>query len=140
MYTYKVLEVSKVVDGDTLDLIVDLGFSLRLKERIRLAGLDAPEILSKDPIERRLGFAVKEYVEDWLRANTGNLMVRTVKGDKYGHMLGYVSSSSSELNKDLLDLRYVWPYDGGTKSKDMEKLSGWASLQQESAWSTNPDM
>ena len=129
MYEYKVLEVCKVVDGDTVDVVLDLGFSLRLKQRIRLAELDAPEIFSKDPVERKIGFAVKEYVEDWLQANAANLTVRTVKGDKYGHMLGhFVSGGGSELNQILLDLHYVWAYDGGTKSKDLVKLSGWSSL------------
>jgi len=125
MYEYKILEICKVVDGDTVDMILDLGFSLRLKQRIRLAEIDAPEILSKDDEERRLGFVAKAYVEEWLKSSD-SLRVRTVKGDKYGHMLGYVFNDKSQLNTDLVELGYAWKYDGGTKSKDFSKISGWS--------------
>lgn len=125
MYEYKVLEVCKVVDGDTVDLVLDLGFSLTLKQRVRLAGLDAPETLSKDAEERKLGFEAKEFAQAWLTSKMAvGVSITTSKDDKYGHILGtLVSRDGSNLNQLLVHKGYAWSYSGGTKVKDFDKLA-----------------
>ena len=60
MYEYKVKEVVKVVDGDTIDVVIDLGFDLSKKERVRLAGIDTPESRTRDLDEKKLGLEAKE--------------------------------------------------------------------------------
>lgn len=131
MYTYKILEVCKVVDGDTVDVLLDLGFSITLKQRIRLAEVDAPELTSKDAKERQLGIQAKDYVSGWIKSSQSPLLIRTTKDDKYGRMLGHIYNEQSELNRSLVDMGYVWPYDGETKSKDLTKLSGWSSISNQ---------
>lgn len=125
MYEYKVLEVCKVVDGDTVDVVLDLGFSLSLKQRVRLAGLDAPEILSKDAEERKLGFEARDYAQFWLSSKMPEgVTIKTSKDDKYGHILGVLSSRDGSVLNDLLVHKgYAWSYKGGTKLKDFDKLA-----------------
>lgn len=86
MYHYQVLSVEKVVDGDTVDVILDLGFSLFTKQRVRVLGINTPELKSKDPVEKDRAFAAKAFAEQWF--SSGSFSVRTTKDDKYGRILG----------------------------------------------------
>ena len=76
MYEYKIKEVVKVVDGDTVDLNIDLGFNLTKKERVRLAGIDTPESRTRDLKEKELGIEAKEFLERRL-SDGENLKVKT---------------------------------------------------------------
>lgn len=87
MYTYRVLKVERVVDGDTVDVVLDLGFGLSLKQRLRVIGIDTAELRSKDPDEREAALKAKEFAEQWLLSN-GQMIVTTYKDDKYGRILG----------------------------------------------------
>lgn len=87
MYTYRVLRVERVVDGDTVDVVLDLGFGLTMKQRLRVIGIDTPELRSKDPAERERAQAAKDFAEKWLISN-GQMIVTTYKDDKYGRILG----------------------------------------------------
>lgn len=87
MYTYRVLRVDRVVDGDTVDVTLDLGFGLSLKQRLRVIGVDTPELRSSDPDERERAQAAKAFAEQWLISN-GQMVVTTYKDDKYGRILG----------------------------------------------------
>lgn len=86
--------VLKVVDGDTLDLMVDLGFSVHHKIRVRLYGLNTPESRTKDLKEKELGLRAKSFVEDWV-TNHKWVFVNTIpdKSDKYGRVLARIYSS-----------------------------------------------
>tara|TARA_Y100001972_G_C7562735_1_gene282574 strand:- start:227 stop:619 length:393 start_codon:yes stop_codon:yes gene_type:complete len=123
MYEYAIKEVVRVVDGDTVDIIIDLGFSLTKKERVRLAGIDTPESRTKDLEEKAMGIESKEFLERRLRDGVpSGLRVRTEKDGKYGRMLGWVYIGDTNLNKEMVYRGYAWKYDGGKKEKDLEEL------------------
>jgi len=123
MYEYKVKEVVKVVDGDTIDVIIDLGFDLSKKERVRLAGIDTPESRTRDLDEKKLGLEAKEYLSTNLY-NAKQLMISTEKDGKYGRMLGTIHMNDDivSMNQQMIDKGYAWEYDGGTKEKDLNEL------------------
>ena len=123
MYEYAIKEVVRVVDGDTVDIIIDLGFSLTKKERVRLAGIDTPESRTRDLEEKAMGIESKEFLERRLRDGVpSGLRVRTEKDGKYGRMLGWVYIGDTNLNKEMVYRGYAWEYDGGKKEKDLEEL------------------
>jgi micrococcal nuclease len=126
MYEYRVKEVLKVVDGDTIDVIIDLGFDVSFTSRVRLAGIDTPESRTTDAREKILGLEVKDYLKKALDGAT-DIVIRTEKADsseKYGRILGwlFINRQTDSLNTELVNKGYAWSYDGGTKSKDFEEL------------------
>jgi len=121
MYEYKIKEVVKIVDGDTVDVILDLGFDMFKKERIRLNGIDAPESRTLDVAEKALGLDAKEFLERRL-GDCDNLWVATEKDGKYGRMLGDIWCGTTNINEEMVTRGYAWKYDGGTKKKDLNKL------------------
>ena len=123
MYEYAIKEVVRVVDGDTVDIIIDLGFSLTKKERVRLAGIDTPESRTKDLEEKAMGIESKEFLERRLKDGVhSGLRVRTEKDGKYGRMLGWVYIGDTNLNKEMVYRGYAWEYDGFKIEKDLEEL------------------
>jgi micrococcal nuclease len=126
MYEYRVKQVLKVVDGDTIDVVIDLGFDISFTSRVRLAGIDTPESRTTDAREKILGLEVKEYLKKALDGAT-DIVIRTEKVDsseKYGRILGwlFINRQTDSLNTELVNKGYAWSYDGGTKSKDFEEL------------------
>jgi micrococcal nuclease len=122
MYEYAVKEIKKVVDGDTVDVVIDLGFNLTKKERVRLAGIDTPESRTKDLAEKELGLEAKEFLARRLQEGIENLKVKTEKDGKYGRMLGWFIIGETNLNEEMVHRGYAWLYDGGTKVKDLQEL------------------
>tara|TARA_B100000131_G_scaffold143320_1_gene139418 strand:+ start:544 stop:1008 length:465 start_codon:yes stop_codon:yes gene_type:complete len=129
-YNFRVTEINKVLDGDTIDVTIDLGFDLYKKERVRVAGVDTPEKRTRDLEEKALGIDatnwLKKKLEDTINGD-GELSIRTelVGGvGKYGRLLGwlYIDDSEVSLNELMIDEGYAWEYDGGTKQKDFEEL------------------
>ena len=129
-YNFRVVSVDKVVDGDTIDVSIDLGFDLIKKERVRIAGIDTPEKRTRDLEEKALGIDatnwMKKNLEDTI-AGDDELTIRTelVGGmGKYGRLLGwlYVGESNVSLNEIMIEQGYAWAYDGGTKQKNFEEL------------------
>ena len=129
-YNFRVVKIDKVVDGDTIDVTIDLGFDLYKKERVRVAGVDTPEKRTRDLEEKELGIDatnwLKKELEDVL-AGDDELIVRTeLHGGigKYGRLLGwlYVGDEELSLNEQMITQGYAWSYDGGTKQKDFEQL------------------
>jgi len=86
--------ILNVVDGDTVDLMVDLGFNVHHKIRVRLYGINTPESRTKDLREKELGLKAKKFVEDWF-SNHKWVFVNTIpdKNDKYGRVLARIYSS-----------------------------------------------
>jgi micrococcal nuclease len=124
MYQYFVKNVLKVVDGDTVDVEIDLGFDLTKKERVRLGGIDTPESRTRDLEEKKLGLQAKDYLKS-LIMNADKLIVRTEKDGKFGRMIGYLymnPDATVSLNQMLIDEGFAWMYDGGTKKKDLQEL------------------
>jgi len=118
------------VDGDTIDVVIDLGFDLMKTERVRIAGVDTPEKRTRDLEEKALGLDATNWLKEKL--------TETIKGDeeltirtelvggtgKYGRLLGwlYVGDSEVSLNKQMIAEGYAWEYDGGAKNKNFEQL------------------
>ena len=124
MYTYFVSSVDRVVDGDTVDVIIDLGFDLTKKERVRLAGIDTPESRTRDLEEKAMGLEAKDHLTGMLEA-ADKLIVRTEKEGKYGRMLGWFykdQESKYSINEVMIEQGYAWEYDGGKKKKDLQTL------------------
>lgn len=126
MYEYFVKEVTKVVDGDTIDVVIDLGFSIMFASRVRLAGIDTPESRTTDKAEKALGLESKKYLADRLK-DAKNIVIKTEKLDsseKYGRILGwlYVNGDGNSLNTEMIEKGYAWGYLGDTKVKDFEEL------------------
>lgn len=123
MYEYKVKEILKVVDGDTVDVLIDLGFNIILKQRVRLDGIDSPESINSDQVEKKIGLESKKYLTDWL-LNKKDLIIKTTKDDKYGRILARILSHDSKIcaNDDMIKYGYAWKYEGGTKNKDFDSL------------------
>ena len=121
MYEYSATLI-KIVDGDTVDVLIDLGFNTTKKERVRLLGIDTPESATKDLAEKKLGIEAKEYITQWFMKNTP-FRLQTTKDDKYGRILGvFTGLDGKTLNTRLVDEGYAWAYDGGTKKKDFSLL------------------
>jgi micrococcal nuclease len=120
----------KVLDGDTIDVLIDLGFDLYKKERVRIAGVDTPEKRTRDLEEKELGIHATDWMKDKLTETIKGdeeLTIRTeLKGGvgKYGRLLGwlYVGDSTLSLNEQMITEGYAWAYDGGTKQKNFEEL------------------
>ena len=121
MYEYAIKKVLKVVDGDTIDVLIDLGFDLTKKERIRLAGIDTPESRTRNLEEKKMGLEAKEYLQNKLD-NCNDLRVKTEKDGKYGRMLGWLHGNDENINNIMVTEGYAWEYDGGTKEKSLEAL------------------
>jgi len=122
MYEYQVKEVIKVVDGDTVDVVFDLGFSMFSKQRVRLDGIDTPETHTTDEEEKRMGMEAKAFVENWV-ASHKKIKAVTSKDDKYGRILAKLYAENGGcLNEIMVAKGYAWGYDGGTKHKDLKVL------------------
>jgi micrococcal nuclease len=132
-YIYRIRSVHKVVDGDTIDADIDLGFSISLTKRVRLAGIDTPESRTTDANEKKLGLESKEWLKKKLEGQT-DIVVKTELPDsteKYGRILGYLFIGDEEvsavnrrksINEMMIEEGYAWEYDGGTKAKDFALL------------------
>jgi micrococcal nuclease len=126
MYEYYVRKVENVVDGDTIDVLIDLGFDILFQSRVRLAGIDTPESRTKDLAEKALGLESKEYLKKYLK-DAKSVVIKTEKMDsseKYGRILGwvYVNGDTESLNDKMINDGYAWGYMGDTKIKDFEAL------------------
>ena len=120
MYEYKVSSVVRVVDGDTVDVILDLGFGLFKKERVRVAGVDTPEKRTRNLKEKKLGYDATHFAERWF-AKEGGITVKTSKDGKYGRMLGHFWNGEECFNTQLVELGYAFEYWGETK-RDMADM------------------
>jgi micrococcal nuclease len=127
MYEYYVRKVENVVDGDTIDVLIDLGFDILFSSRVRLAGIDTPESRTKDLKEKALGLESKEYLKKSLK-DAKSVVIKTEKIDsseKYGRILGwvYVNGDTVSLNDMMINDGYAWGYLGDTKVKDFDALA-----------------
>ena len=123
MYEYKV-KITRVIDGDTVDAEVDLGFDTFIKDRIRLMGLDTPESRTRNKKEKALGLAAKAYLKELLRENKGDVILRTSKEGKgkFGRILGtlLIYDGKTNVNQMLIDEGHARDYFGGSKAAQGE--------------------
>ena len=125
-YIYRIKSVLKVVDGDTIDASIDLGFDISLSKRIRLAGIDAPESRTTNLKEKALGLESKEWLKKALEG-AKDILIKTEKPDsteKYGRIIGhlFINDQETSLNNQMIDEGYALEYEGGKKDMDLELL------------------
>jgi micrococcal nuclease len=125
-YVYRIKSVGRVVDGDTIDADIDLGFDISLTKRIRLAGVDTPESRTTDKAEKALGLDAKHWLKHRLE-EAKDIIIRTQLPDsteKYGRIIGqlYINGEDASLNNQMISEGYALAYDGGTKDKNWEPL------------------
>ena len=125
-YIYRIRSIHKVVDGDTIDADIDLGFDISLTKRIRLAGVDTPESRTSDDNEKKYGLEAKEWLKHRCEGAT-NIVIKTELPDsteKYGRIIGhlFINNEPTSLNDQMIVEGYAWTYDGGTKKKNFAEL------------------
>ena len=125
-YIYRIKSVLKVVDGDTIDASIDLGFDISLEKRIRFAGIDTPESRTTNLKEKALGLESKEWIKKALEG-AKYIIIKTEKPDsteKYGRIIGhlFINGQETSLNNQMIDEGYALEYSGGTKDMDLELL------------------
>jgi micrococcal nuclease len=137
MYEYRVKKVTGVVDGDTIDVDIDLGFNVSYAQRVRLAGIDTPESRTTDKFEKSLGLEAKEYLKSKLK-DAKLIVIKTEKPDsseKYGRILGwlYIDGDTISVNDHMIEDGYAWGYLGETKIKDFAALAQQRELAKKKA-------
>ena len=114
MYTYKA-KLDRVIDGDTVDANIDLGFDISVHKRIRLAGIDSPESRTRNLEEKQRGLASKERLINLLK--DGEFTLESKEVGKYGRVLGILIVNEININKTLVEEGYAVEYWGGKKKK-----------------------
>ena len=122
LYEYRV-NILRVVDGDTVDVDIDLGFGVWMhKERVRLYGIDTPESRTRDLEEKKYGLAAKMFLTKW--TNSGDLTLKTFKDGKgkYGRILGEIwYGGEHNINQLLVDNHHAVRYHGQSKDDIAEE-------------------
>tara|TARA_X000000950_G_scaffold286843_1_gene397014 strand:- start:1572 stop:1997 length:426 start_codon:yes stop_codon:yes gene_type:complete len=132
-FSYRVNKVIKIIDGDTIDVILDMGFDILYKQRVRLFGIDTPESRTRDLEEKRYGLMSKAFLVEQLKS-ASRIVIKTYKGDetgKFGRILGDVWCDGVSINKLMCDQHLAVPYYGQNKDditeshlKNRKKLNG----------------
>jgi len=125
-YIYRIKQILRVIDGDTIDADIDLGFDISLTKRIRLAGVDTPESRTADVNEKKYGLESKEWLKHKVE-KAEHILIKTELPDsteKYGRIIGhlFVNDQANSLNEQMIDAGMAWTYDGGTKKKNFAEL------------------
>ena len=125
-YIYRIKQVLRVVDGDTIDASIDLGFDIALEKRIRLAGVDTPESRTTDLKEKAMGLESKEWLKKKLEG-AKDIIIKTELPDsteKYGRIIGhlFINGQETSLNNQMINDGYALAYNGGTKDKNFDVL------------------
>ena len=119
MYEYNV-SITKVVDGDTVDVDIDLGFGMTYKkQRVRLMGIDTPESRTRDLVEKLFGKASKKHLKELL--SEGNITLRSHDKGKFGRILGELFINDISINQKMIDDHHAVDYGGGNKAEIEEQ-------------------
>ena len=116
LYHYSA-EVTRVVDGDTVDAFVDLGFDMHSKQRVRLYGINTPEVRTRDKAEKKAGLAAMARLQEMLRESKNKCVIKTRldRKGKYGRVLGVLYVDDCDLNAKLIKEGHAKKYYGGTR-------------------------
>tara|TARA_Y100000356_G_scaffold47351_1_gene37506 strand:- start:168 stop:512 length:345 start_codon:yes stop_codon:yes gene_type:complete len=114
MYYYKI-ELLRVVDGDTVDVRIDLGFNVWHKCRVRLVGINAPESRTRDKEEKKRGLAAKSWLIDKLESAEDELEMKSYGVGKYGRVLGEIYINEVNINELMVKEGHAVKYDGGKR-------------------------
>tara|TARA_B100000287_G_scaffold320151_1_gene304011 strand:- start:109 stop:534 length:426 start_codon:yes stop_codon:yes gene_type:complete len=116
-FSYRVKRVIKVIDGDTIDVILDMGFDILYKQRVRLFGIDTPESRTRDLVEKKYGLMSKKYLQDALK-KAKKILIKTHKGEetgKFGRILGDVWCDGKSVNMAMCKAGHAVAYYGQNK-------------------------
>ena len=116
-FSYRVSKVVKIIDGDTIDVILDLGFDIMYKSRVRLFGIDTPESRTRDLVEKKFGLMSKEFLKEHLK-EAEKIVIKTHKGEetgKFGRILGDVFVDGKSVNLMMCNEGYAVKYYGQNK-------------------------
>ena len=116
-FSYRVKKVTKIVDGDTIDVLLDMGFDILYQQRVRLFGIDTPESRTRDKEEKKYGLLSKYFLKAELSLGK-KITVKTYKGDetgKFGRILGDIWIDGKSVNQKMCDKGYAVPYYGQNK-------------------------
>ena len=136
-FSYRVNKVTKVIDGDTIDVIIDLGFDIMYKSRVRLFGIDTPESRTRDLVEKKFGLMSKDFLKDKLK-NADKIVIKTHKGEetgKFGRILGEIFCDNVNINQQMCDVGHAVAYYGQSKESIQEehmknrKILGYIGLE-----------
>ena len=136
-FSYRVNKVTKVIDGDTIDVIIDLGFDIMYKSRVRLFGIDTPESRTRDLVEKKYGLMSKDFLKDKLK-NAEKIVIKTHKGEetgKFGRILGEIFCDNVNINQQMCDVGHAVAYYGQSKDDIQEehlknrKILGYIGLE-----------
>ena len=136
-FSYRVNKVTKVIDGDTIDVIIDLGFDIMYKSRLRLFGIDTPESRTRDLVEKKYGLMSKDFLKDKLK-NAEKIVIKTHKGEetgKFGRILGEIFCDNVNINQQMCDVGHAVAYYGQSKDDIQEehlknrKILGYIGLE-----------
>jgi micrococcal nuclease len=127
MYQYKISKIRRVLDGDTVDVTIDLGFNIHLNHRVRLSNIDAPSVRTLNEEVKKYGLRAKEKLEEYLNFD-GNIIVVTQKPsetEKYGRVLGeiYVEGHNLTASEYMFANQYAWVYDPKDRKSDLSELA-----------------
>ena len=114
MYTYKA-KVVRVVDGDTIDALIDLGFDIHKKIRIRMVGMNAPESRTRDLEEKKRGLAAKARLKEILKEGKNKFILESQGVGKYGRCLGIIRIGDTVVNQQLIIEGHAVEYNGGKR-------------------------
>ena len=116
-FSYRVDKVTKVIDGDTIDVIIDMGFDILFKSRVRLFGIDTPESRTRDKEEKKFGLMSKKYLQDRLK-KAKKITIKTHKGEetgKFGRILGEIFCDGDNVNLAMCEAGHAVQYYGQNK-------------------------
>ena len=116
MYKYK-CKLVRVVDGDTADVLIDLGFDTWRKSRLRFKGVDTWEKRTRDKEEKIKGIAASAFTQKYLEMNEGNFVIQSFGRGKYGRVLAeiFIDGEEKSLNELLIENGHAYIYEGGKK-------------------------
>ena len=122
MYEYKISNIVKIIDGDSLSVDLDLGFKIQLSNAtLRLHGIDTPESRQRKRLEeRKLGIKAKEFLVNILEGNKDNLIMKATERGKFGRILAEIfidSTDNPSVNQLLIEADLARPYFGGRKNE-----------------------
>ena len=113
----------RVVDGDTIDADIELGFSVFMRDRIRLMGIDTPESRTRNLQEKSWGLAAKHRLIELLAETNGEftLVTEDMEKGKFGRVLGTIEINGKDANQTLIEENFAIPYEGGNKDESRTK-------------------
>ena len=115
MYEYS-CRINRVIDGDSVDVCIDLGFDISFTSSVRLYGIDTPESRTRDPQEKKCGLLSKNFLEEAVK-NGKNIIIRTQKDEKgkFGRVLGSLIIDGTNINHKMIEENLAVAYYGQSK-------------------------